>query len=300
MTKQTFIERKFSKATRAIVDQANVIIKEYTDDGYKLTLRQLYYQFVSRALVSNTNQSYKRLGSILNKGRLAGLIDWEVIEDRTRNMRDLPHWWDPADLVDACSQQFRVSPWTNQPVYVEVWIEKQALTGVIQPICTKLDVPFLACRGYMSQSEQYAAAQRFLKHSKAGRQPFVLHLGDHDPSGIDMTRDNGDRLNLFTGGLMEIRRLALNMDQIEKHKPPPNPAKITDSRSTGYIKKYGKKSWELDALDPRTLTNLIKAAVEDLVDPDVWANVQEENQKGREDLRQVSERWDEIKDFLNK
>lgn len=299
MAKRKFVTKTFTKATKEIIEQANVIITEYMADGFKLTLRQLYYQFVARALLTNSQKSYNRLGSILNNARLAGEVDWSAIEDRTRNMQQLAHWDDVPDIMEAVASQFRVSPWTNQDVYIEVWIEKEALTGVIQPICQKLDVPFLACRGYLSQSEQYAAAKRFREHYDNGRSPFVLHLGDHDPSGIDMTRDNNDRLGLFTGDVVEVRRLALNMDQVKKYKPPPNPAKTTDARFASYKEIYGKKSWELDALDPRTLSNLIKDEVEELVDQDVWEETKAENAEGRANLQSAADRWDDVLGFLN-
>lgn len=299
MAKQKFLVKKFTKDTKKVIKQANEIIAEYQADGYKLTLRQLYYQFVARALLPNSQKSYSRLGSILNNARLAGEVDWGAIEDRTRNMQDLAHWDDVPDIMEAVSNQFRVSPWDNQDVYIEVWIEKEALTGVIQPICRKLDVPFLACRGYLSQSEQYEAARRFLRHYEEGRMPYVLHLGDHDPSGIDMTRDNESRLDLFTGGIVDVRRLALNMDQVRKFKPPPNPAKSTDARFASYKETYGKESWELDALDPRTLSKLIQDEVEALVDQENWKQTKAENQEGRDNLARVAGRWEEVLEFLD-
>jgi hypothetical protein len=227
------------------------------------------------------------------------MIDWDAIEDRTRGMQSLSHWDSPTDILGVCANQFRFSPWTDQPVYIEVWIEKEALTGVIQPVCNKLDIPFLACRGYLSQSEQYVAAKRFLQHFDEGRKVYVLHLGDHDPSGIDMTRDNQDRLSLFAGkGVVEVRRLALNMDQVRKHKPPPNPAKSTDSRFAGYTDNYGNESWELDALDPRTLSKLIEDEVRKLINQKIWQATKQQNQEARDLLRETADRWGEVKALL--
>jgi hypothetical protein len=171
----------------ATIEAANTIIAEYADQGFDLTLRQLFYQFVSRALIPNTQRDYKNLGSIVNDGRLAGLIDWSAIVDRTRNLRDLAHWDSPADIVDACARQFRFRLWDDQPCRVEVWIEKDALVGVIEGVCTEYDVPHFSCRGYTSQSELWGAAQRLLEHDT--KECIILHLGDHDPSGVDMSRD---------------------------------------------------------------------------------------------------------------
>lgn len=107
------------------------------------------------------------------------------------------------------------------------------------------------------------------KHTK-GQRPIVFHLGDHDPSGIDMTRDNRDRLEMFAGTPVIVQRLGLNMDQIEQLKPPPNPTKLTDSRAEAYVQRFGQESWELDALDPSYIRSLIGNAVERIRDSEIW------------------------------
>ena len=208
-----------------IVEQANNIIEEYREQGYILTLRQIYYQFVARDILSNNMQSYKRLGTILDEGRLSGLIDWEAIEDRTRNLERLSTWDSPADIVNTCANQFKIDFWENQPFYVEVWVEKEALAGVVERGCNKWRVPFLSCRGYVSQSEMWRAGCRFLNKVKHGKKVAIFHLGDHDPSGIDMSRDIRERLYLFMEAeKLEFTRMALNFEQIETYNPPPNPA----------------------------------------------------------------------------
>ncbi|HPS93124.1 MAG TPA: hypothetical protein PK600_01505 [Deltaproteobacteria bacterium] len=275
----------FSKSSLLIIEQANDIIDDYQAQGFTLTLRQLYYQFVSRDLIVNTIQSYKRLGSIINDARMAGMISWYAIEDRTRNLMSLSHWETPREIMAAVVDQFRVNKWANQPYRPEVWIEKDALTGVIAGVCNDLDAPYFACRGYNSQSEQWSAGQRFARYADNGQAPIVFHLGDHDPSGIDMTRDNQDRLSLFAGVEVTVKRLALNYDQIKKYAPPPNPAKTTDSRYYGYIRAYGKQSWELDALEPRILSDLVKNAILSIRDDDAWARSIMEEHDGRSALR---------------
>jgi hypothetical protein len=117
------------------ISKANDIIAEYSAQGFQLTLRQLYYQFVSRDFIPNNLRSYKNLGDVINDARLAGLIDWNSIVDRTRNLQSLAHWRNPAEIIDACASQFRLDRWAPQPRRVEVWIEKDALIGVIEGIC---------------------------------------------------------------------------------------------------------------------------------------------------------------------
>lgn len=288
MTREAYIERSFSTATLADIDRANAIIADYTELSFKLTLRQLYYQFVTREFIANTERAYKRLGGIISDGRLAGLIDWEAIEDRTRELRGNLHWANPAEILESSCDWFHVDRWEGQAYRPEVWIEKEALVGVIAQVCQELDVDYFACRGYVSQSEMWSAAERLKSRVGQGQTPVILYLGDHDPSGLDMTRDVLDRLCLFMGGL-EVRRLALNMDQIEQYKPPPNPAKFTDSRIAGYVKRYGRESWELDALNPEALVGLIKSAVLDLRDEQMWTDRQVLEHQYKSELRELAE-----------
>lgn len=290
MPKVAYTPRKFSDGSRSIIDHANEIIEEYQDQGFVLTLRQLYYQFVSRDLLANTVQNYKRLGSIVNDARLAGLVDWEAIEDRTRNLAGLSHWSEPSELVAACAEQFRVDKWATQPWRVEVWIEKEALAGVFERVCEELDVPYLSCRGYTSQSEMWVAAMRLRGYTRKGQNAKILHFGDHDPSGIDMTRDIRDRLAIF-GADLELERIALNMDQVEEHEPPPNPAKETDSRFAGYIREYGGESWELDALEPQLLAQLVRTEIENVLDEDAWKEAEQAEATARQTLAAVSKQW---------
>lgn len=289
MPKICYVNKDFQRATLSIIDVANKIIDEYSAQGFDLTLRQLYYQFVARDILPNTQKSYNKLGSILNDARLSGLVDWDCIEDRTRFVRELAHWNSPADIVEACSNQFRIDRWADQEYRPEVWIEKDALVGVIEGVCKDYDVPFFSCRGYVSQSEMWGASQRLIKHLEKDQTPYIIHLGDHDPSGVDMTRDIFDRLKLFIEHEgyeeCEVNRIALTIEQVKKYKPPPNPAKITDSRATGYIRMHGQQSWELDALDPKTLAGLIRETIIGLIDGSAWKASDKRQWTGRKLLK---------------
>lgn len=285
------------------VDKAEDIIGEYEAQGYTLTLRQLYYQFVARGLIENTERSYKNLGNTITRARMAGLISWDAIEDRNRE-HSKP-WYDENIMnpLEALPRYIRFDRWARQDTYVEVWVEKEALGNVIERACQPLLVPHMACKGYLSASEAWRAGQRFLEKFEEGKQCVLIHLGDHDPSGIDMTRDNQDRVELFSkaadfGECVDVRRIALNIDQVREYDPPPNPTKITDSRARGYIKKFGRTSWELDAVEPHVMLDLIKTEVEQYIDWAVWEEVGEEQEDEREKLRKVYENWDQIQTFL--
>lgn len=293
MPKIEYVYKRFGEATLAVIQTADAICQEYAAQGYDLTLRQLYYQFVARDLLANRQTEYKRLGSIVNDARLAGLIDWDHVTDRTRNLRDLAHWGAPEDIISASANQYRTDRWDDQPYRVEVWVEKDALTGVISRSATALDVPWFSCRGYTSQSELWSAAMRHRRHEDMGQKVIVVHLGDHDPSGIDMTRDIGDRLALF-GASTQIRRIALNMNQVDIYNPPPNPAKLTDSRAEGYIDRFGESSWELDALDPAVLDGLIRYTVAEFRDESRWTASTDRMLDQRQGLQDVYRRWGDV------
>lgn len=295
MPKIEYIDYRPHKRSMKIIEIANSIISEYAAEGMRLTLRQLYYQFVARDYIPNKQKEYDNLGAVISRARLGGLIDWNAIEDRTRNLAKNTHWRDPGHIIGAARAGFMVDRWAGQEYRVEVWIEKEALVGVIADICDDLDVAYFACRGYVSQSEMWAAAMRMQRYADNEQHTVILHLGDHDPSGIDMTRDIEDRQSLF-GGCMDIRRIALNMDQVKKYSPPPNPAKLTDSRCASYIDAYGPESWELDALEPRVLKAIITRHVEDLRDDNIYREQIELEEKYTSVLEKVESDWQTLLD----
>ena len=309
-----YVPKRFQAGSAKLIEQANAIIGEYESQGYTLTLRQCFYQFVSRGLLENTTKAYKTLGSLLNDARLAGEIDWNAMEDRTRNLRTVSTWSSPAEIISACASQFRSDFWGDQECHVDCWVEKDALIGVLEVACKPMQIPYFSCRGYTSVSELWSAARRYVDLiSQHDKKVVVLHLGDHDPSGCDMSRDIEERIRLFLrkdlgdDGLshlaeenFEVRRIALNMDQIEKYDPPPNPAKATDARFGGYRAKYGNESWELDALAPDVLTRLIQDIAGEYIDNDRWEAAEQRQVVGRETLGKVSRHWEKVEKFLAK
>lgn len=324
MSKQQLRAVNFRPDSLRSIGRISEILSEY--DGQKLTARQVYYQFVARGWLENTERSYKKMTNLITDARYAGMVSWDAIEDRGREP-DVPSEWSSIDrLVDIAVKSFRLPRWADQPAYVELWVEKQALAGVLSPIATRNHVPLMVNKGYSSASAMKAAADRMLEAVSAhveivcddcehhffddrddhrncagcGRKSgpkalaisddndgiakdvVVLYLGDHDPSGEDMVRDIRARLVEFGVPNLEVRKLALTMAQIRKFKPPPNPAKITDSRAAAYIAEHGESSWELDALPPRELNRLVESAIAGIVDADKMSAMLE-----REDAERV-------------
>lgn len=282
--KEAFIEKAFQRKSLDTISTVNAILDEYKAEGYTLTVRQLYYQLVARGYIENSERSYHRVAGLVDDGRKAGLIDWAMIEDRSREMVFAPHWDNPAEIVETAARQFRIDKWKGQPNHVEVMVEKQALEGVLLPVCRALDICFTANKGYSSSSTMYETGKRLADFVDMGKDVWVLYLGDHDPSGIDMTRDITERAALFSGVDVEVSRLALNLDQVEALKPPENPAKLTDTRARAYIARFGNASWELDAVEPRALAGIVTRAVESLRDNALWAEAVERESEMRQEL----------------
>ena len=289
-------EINFRQSSLDLIKLVNQVIQEYQAQGYELTLRQAYYQLVARGYIPNNERSYKNIGNLINDGRLAGLIDWYAITDRTRNLRGNSHWDTPAEVIESAKYSYRLDKWEGQPNYVEVWVEKDALVDVGGQACRPLDVPFFSCRGYTSQSEMWAAAQRFIRRDDR-EQRIIIHLGDHDPSGIDMTRDIQERLEMFGADVM-VKRVALTMEQIDFYTPPPNPAKLTDSRCWGYIQKFGNESWELDALEPKVITDLITEQVTMYRDDTLYQQVCDQERREKRELQLLCDNYSEAVSFL--
>lgn len=298
MPKIEYETKTFRPETLKIIVAANDIIEEYEAQGYSLTLRQLYYQFVARGLIPNNTKSYDRLGDIISDARMAGYIDWESITDRTRYLLFNTNWESPMDLVGASADGYHVDFWEGQRFRPEVWIEKNALIDVIAGVCSELDVPHFACVGYTSQTEMWNAGQRLRGYLDDGYTPIVLHLGDHDPSGIDMTRDIKDRLRTFSRANIRVERLALNMSQIQQYGPPPNPAKPQDSRYADYVREYGTECWELDALEPQVIVDLVRTTLENMIDRAAWNKVQARWKEEQETLRNVAKYWEEVTHYV--
>lgn len=212
MPKICYQEKRFRDNSLELIDKINEVIEEYQNQKYTLTLRQCYYQLVARGIIENNQKVYKTTGSLINDARLAGLIDWNAIEDRTRNLKSLSHWKNPEEVIRAAANSYRRDVWKNQMYHVEVWVEKEALANVVGRVAEELDVSYFCCRGYVSQSEMWSSAQRFIKYERSGRTNVIIHLGDLDPSGIDMSRDIQERLELFGVDALIFRRIALNRD----------------------------------------------------------------------------------------
>jgi hypothetical protein len=267
-TDGTGAQNLWTKNQQQLLEEIVGIVNQYAFQNITLTNRQLYYQLVSRDIIPNAEETYKRICTFLTDARYAGLIDWDAIEDRGRVPHKASEWDDIKSLIETAVYSYRLPRWQDQEYYVELYCEKQAMESILKPVADKYHIYFGVNKGYSSASTMYDLAQRIKKKIEAGKKAVILYLGDHDPSGLDMVRDIEKRITEFlTAGddvienveeeeWFRIVPLALNMKQIEKYNPPPNPAKMTDPRAKWYIEEYGRKSWELDALEPNVLMSI--------------------------------------------
>lgn len=302
---------RLNRANKQRLAEVNAIIEEYRADGYVLTLRQLYYQLVSRDIIPNKDSEYKKLGRILTKGRMAGVVHWDAIEDRGRVPYKPATWDSPEDIVRAVAKQYRKDRMADQDVHVEVWVEKDALSGVLKRITERYGVELMVNKGYSSTSAMHDSYLRFQDAVDDGKDVVVLYLGDHDPSGIDMVRDIRERTQIFFGvdpaeadlysgdhERFSVERIALTKEQIDSFNPPPNPTKVTDPRADWYLDEYGHTSWEVDALKPQDLLDIVDRAIKRHVDLDQFEGVKEQEELEKGVLKLVHERWDEVSDFV--
>lgn len=292
MTFQRYVRKAFRPEAVARIHHCNVIIDRYQKQNLRLTLRQLYYQLVSRNVITNEEKSYKTLGKLVSDARLAGLMSWDAIEDRIRTPVVPQQFNNLAHLADVASRVYRLPRWDGQQNYIELWVEKDALAGVLAPIAREYHITLMVNRGYSSTSAMYGSAKRFLEAEGGDGRPnsakdlHLLYLGDHDPSGEDMVRDVRDRLRTFDADV-DVQKVALTMEQIEEYEPPPNPAKLSDSRSKKYVELHGDSSWEVDALPPEVLTELITEKLEELLDRPTMDKIMKREETDKKKLKKL-------------
>lgn len=291
-----FREIRLSKKNKVKLEIINSIIQEYADDDYKMTLRQLYYQLVSRDIIPNLQAEYGKISKLLVEGRMGGIVNWEAIEDRLRKP-DIPYWnLNPKEAIEDTVTQYRLNRQKDQKLYLEVWVEKDALSGVLRRVTKKYHVRLLVNRGYSSVTAVHDAYLRFKRQIDLGNDCKILYLGDHDPSGIDMIRDIDKRIKEmlkldYQEHKFNIEAIALTMKQINRFNLPKNPAKLTDPRAKWYLNEFGTSSWEVDALDPKTLNTLLTNHIKRNINIKTYMKVLQQEETDKNKLINLSENF---------
>jgi hypothetical protein len=274
----------------ALVQRVNTILGQYKQP---LTLRQIYYRLVADYKLPNKRSSYNILSRVLVKARELGEVDDTRIEDRSREVLGGDGGFESPEeyleyKVDSFSGNNYTRPvWIDQPSYVEVWVEKDALSRVLSSAAAGLRMVVAPSRGYSSYTylKRMAIEDRFQQY--ADKPIIILDFRDHDPSGIQMTEDLEKRLQKYGEEFsmdITVKRIALTFDQVRRYRLDPNPVKNADTRSAEYVNNYGASCWELDALPPETLTRLVQQAIQNEIDQDAWEESVDWAKREKEEL----------------
>lgn len=291
-----------------LVPAAIEVLRQYNS---RVTIRQLYYRLLSKGIIKNSISSYNTLIRELVKARRDGRIPYEAFEDRTRHSIEgaypNPQYDDEKDLFKSAIETYENSEedaleslkcssrdyglpfWWEQPIYTEVWVEKQALNNLFEPITEKYRVTFVPCRGYPSLSLLYDCSKR-LRIVPSYRKIHILYFGDFDVRGINIMENIDRSLNDEFGIRANLIRYALTKEQIDQYQLPPAPTKKTDTMARGWIETQGDVAWELDALEPNILEAIIENTIKEQINFDVLKNREETIRENREWIQlQVSE-----------
>jgi len=358
--------RYWNHLKEVVISHIKDIVSTYAKDRYILTLRQLHYQLVTKNWTVNHDTAYKKLSSILDDCRYSGEVDWKGFEDRGR-VPSIPYMVDDiADAFQDTINTYRIDRQKGQPNHVELWTEKDALSGILSRSTRKYGIYLVVNKGYTSSSAIYGAYERIVERILNGQSVTILYFGDHDPSGLDMIRDIRERLTFFLShgnqlmkapnfaakvedwwdeheytwydlnhheylsdkqmddlsrgsdeigyvrfdkaatafdagklawyiseqNLFSVKAIGLTMEQIKKYNLPPNPTKMTDSRADGYVRLYGKTCWEVDALDPKTLTEIVETNIQETIDMDLYRETLAKEETDKNKIREIIEGLD--------
>ena len=235
--------------------------------GYdRLSVRQLYYQLVARGVVEKTEQAYKRVCDASAQMRLAGALGYCKVVDGHRSRRVVYAHSGLGHALANAQAMYRRNFWLDQPEQIEIWCEKDALSGVIQPVCDRYGVTYVATRGFPSITLRYESAQAL---KQTGKPATIFYFGDHDASGQRISANLEAELR-HHGAEVTVERVALNPDQVAAYALPTRPGKRSDSRHAAFAAAFGDASVELDALPPDALTDLVEGAVLSRIDRGAW------------------------------
>ena len=242
-------------------------VVEIAGEYDRMSVRQLYYQLVARGVIDKTEAAYKRVCDVSAQMRLDGSLDYRTIVDGHRSRRVVFAHDGIGSALESAQLLYRRNYWISQPVHVEVWCEKDALTGVIQPVCERYGVTYVATRGFPSITLRYESARAIVDTGKPAR---IFYFGDHDASGQQISANLPAELRQH-GADVTVERVALDPWQVNLYRLPTRPGKRSDSRHAAFAAEFGDASVELDALSPSKLVDLVETAVLSEIDPVEWA-----------------------------
>jgi hypothetical protein len=297
---EKFKDHRFQKKTRERLERIKVIIAEYEARGFKLGCRQIHYQFVARGWHENTENNVGKINSTLRNAREAGEVDWDMIEDRSRQLIEPVTYDGPADRIEYASYSYAEEPWKDQRYRPIVCIEKHGLLESITGVCDEHGVLYFAHHGSCSRTILYKVAKRCAEISDQGQTPLVLHLSDHDPTGKQMDHSVSNSISKYANRKIEMRRLGLTKQQVRQYRLIPFPAKETDPRYNEYVEEHGVSAWELDALEPEAISGLIRTELNKLIDRKKWKAAKRQEERNRAQIKWVADNWTKVEKLYGK
>lgn len=266
-------------------------VNSFLENFDVVTVRQIYYNLVSRQIINNNLNEYRRISEIVSNSRYAGLIPFNKIVDDTRKAIGGDSWNSMEEILRAAVNTYKSNWWRGQKSYIEVWLEKRALFRIFDPIIKDYGVNLCVGGGYQSDSQIKEGSERFKEHKD--QKCVILYFGDLDPSGKDMPRDIKERFHTLLIDL-DVVEVALTKNDVQRFSLPMNPNTIREGKSRGdsrrewYNREYGiDYGVELDALPPEVIKQKLIASIEYFLDKDIF-----EQQKDN-DIRQIRY-WNEV------
>jgi hypothetical protein len=252
--------------------------------GYKL--------FTLKLIPSMSTANMQKVYRLLRIAREEGTIPWEWIVDETRGVERVATWNNPAEYAECTVRDYRRDFWNQQPVRVQVWSEKGTVRGLLQPVLDEYAVGFNPVHGYNSATNMHDVSI-----DDDGRPLIILYVGDFDPSGMNMSEvDIPKRLKKYDGRHVKLRRIALKRHHLRGLPSFPAKDKKKDPRYRWFVANYGDRCWELDAMDPNDLRDLVEKEIKKLIEPEAWERCVAVNDAERESLETVLDSWKDAKE----
>jgi hypothetical protein len=282
---------RYRKRKAAILEVAKQILAKWELAGTKKTLRGLHYELADINAYANTDSNWNTLSEIITAARWAGVVDWAALDLLRLQIRYPNEFENMQQAIEELAEVYRLPRWANQPEYVEVWIEKDTLTGLLEPITKKYHVRYVTNSGFASKKAIYDASERFKEVAAMGKDCTMIYLGDHDPAGISMYDSiKNDLTAMYCPA--EVVMPALTKEQIRKYGLLPQPLKPGEKKKKKYIETTGcTESWELDALPPNVLEQVLIGEIEKHLDKTKYNEIIEREQQDKEKLRKFVKGW---------